>query len=88
MPPLQKKEKILLSNDFKEIIHSDLVEVIVDATGVPEVGAKISLETLLAKKQLVLLNVEIDITIGPLMKKLYDSAGSYILAPMATNPLQ
>ncbi|HHQ0952663.1 TPA: NAD(P)H-dependent oxidoreductase, partial [Listeria innocua] len=67
--------KILLSNDFKEIIHSDLVEVIVDATGVPEVGAKISLETLLAKKQLVLLNVEIDITIGPLMKKLYDSAG-------------
>ncbi|MBC2298116.1 NAD(P)-dependent oxidoreductase [Listeria welshimeri] len=70
-----KKEKILLSNDFKEIIHSDLVEVIVDATGVPEVGAKISLETLLAKKQLVLLNVEIDITIGPLMKKLYDSAG-------------
>ncbi|CAM4192145.1 Putative NAD(P)-dependent oxidoreductase [Listeria ivanovii subsp. ivanovii PAM 55] len=70
-----KKEKILLSNDFKEIIHSDQVEVIVDATGVPEVGAKISLETLLAKKQLVLLNVEIDITIGPLMKKLYDSAG-------------
>lgn len=40
MPPLTKKEKILLSNDFKEIIHSDLVEVIVDATGVPEVGAK------------------------------------------------
>lgn len=49
--------------------------MVVDATGVPEVGAKISLETLLAKKQLVLLNVEIDITIGPLMKKLYDSAG-------------
>jgi predicted homoserine dehydrogenase-like protein len=69
------KENILVSNDFKEVIYSDAVEVIVDATGVPEVGAKISLETLLAKKQLVLLNVEIDITIGPLMKKLYDAAG-------------
>ncbi|NWO00752.1 NAD(P)H-dependent oxidoreductase [Tetragenococcus halophilus] len=70
-----KKEDILTSKDFKEIIHSDKVEIIVDATGVPEVGAKISLETLIAQKHLVLLNVEIDITIGPIMKKLYDSAG-------------
>lgn len=69
------KNDLLVSADFKEIIHSDLNEVIVDATGVPEVGAKIALETLIAKKHLVLLNVEIDITIGPLMHKLYDSAG-------------
>lgn len=70
-----KKINILTSTDFKEVVHSPNVEVIVDATGVPEVGAKISLETLIAKKHLVLLNVEIDITIGPLMKKLYDAAG-------------
>lgn len=69
-----KKVNILTSTDFKEIIHSKNVEVIVDATGVPEAGAKISLETLIAKKHLVLLNVEIDITVGPLMKKLYDAA--------------
>ncbi|MBE9388760.1 NAD(P)H-dependent oxidoreductase [Vagococcus salmoninarum] len=70
-----KKNKVLTSVDFKEIVHSDQVEVIVDATGVPEVGAKIALEALLAKKQLVLLNVEIDITIGPLMHKMFSSAG-------------
>ena len=70
----EKKVDILVSSDFKEIIHSDKVEVIVDATGVPEVGAQISLETLLAKKHIVLLNVEVDITIGPLMKKMYDAA--------------
>lgn len=69
-----KKVNILTSTDFKEVVHSQNIEVIVDATGVPEVGAKISLETLIAKKHLVLLNVEIDITIGPLMKKLYDAA--------------
>lgn len=69
-----KKVDILSSTDFKEVVHSQNVEVIVDATGVPEVGAKISLETLIAKKHLVLLNVEIDITIGPLMKTLYDAA--------------
>ncbi|MGG5373162.1 NAD(P)H-dependent oxidoreductase [Enterococcus sp. AZ196] len=70
----EKKVDILTSTDFKEIVHSKNVEVIVDATGVPEAGAKISLETLIAKKHLVLLNVEIDITVGPLMKKLYDAA--------------
>lgn len=69
-----KKVDILTSTDFKEIVHSQNVEVIVDATSVPEAGAKISLETLIAKKHLVLLNVEIDITVGPLMKKLYDAA--------------
>lgn len=71
----EKQVEILLTTDFKEVIHSDEVEVIVDATGVPEVGAKIALETLIAKKHLVLLNVEVDITIGPLMKKMYDAAG-------------
>lgn len=69
------KEDILISTDFKEVIHSPEVEVIVDATGSTEVGAKIALETLLAKKHLVLLNVEIDITIGSLMYSLYKSAG-------------
>src|SRR5699024_9435936 len=49
-------------------------EIIVDATGIPEVGAQIAFQTLLAKKHLVLLNVEVDVTIGPIMKKLYNSA--------------
>ncbi|MCB5956115.1 NAD(P)H-dependent oxidoreductase [Enterococcus sp. CWB-B31] len=71
----KQKNKTLVTTNFKEVIYSEDVEVVVDATGVPEVGAKIALETLIAKKQLVLLNVEIDITVGPLMHKLYRSAG-------------
>src|SRR5699024_9829598 len=69
-----KEEKIIISTDFKEIIHSKYPEVIVDATGIPEVGAKIAVESLMAKKHLVLLNVEVDITLGPIMKNLYDAA--------------
>lgn len=70
-----EKVDIHTTTSFKDIIHDDNVEIIVEATGVTEVGAQVSLETLLAKKHLVLLNVEIDITIGSLMKKLYDAAG-------------
>lgn len=70
----KKPEEIHVSTDFKEIVHDPEVEVIVDATGVTDVGAQLAFETLIARKHLVLLNVEIDVTIGPLMKKLYDSA--------------
>ncbi|MCM3728174.1 SAF domain-containing protein [Neobacillus cucumis] len=70
-----KKEQILVSNDFRKVIQSSNVEVIVDATGVPEVGANISLETLRSKKHLVLLNVEVDITIGSIMHQLFKNAG-------------
>ncbi|MCR6106941.1 NAD(P)-dependent oxidoreductase [Salipaludibacillus agaradhaerens] len=67
--------KTLTSQDYREVIHSPNVEIIVDATGVPEVGANIALETLKAKKHLVLLNVEVDITVGSIMNDLFDSAG-------------
>lgn len=70
-----KKEQIIIANDFRKVIQSPNVEVIVDATGVPEVGANISLEALRSKKHLVLLNVEVDITIGSIMHQLFENAG-------------
>ncbi|WP_456318418.1 NAD(P)H-dependent oxidoreductase [Priestia megaterium] len=70
-----KKESIIVSNDFRQVIQSQNVEVIVDATGVPEVGANISLEAFRSKKHLVLLNVEVDITIGPVMHQMFKNAG-------------
>ncbi|MFC3039710.1 NAD(P)H-dependent oxidoreductase [Virgibacillus xinjiangensis] len=65
----------IASTDYKEVIQSQNVEVVVDATGVPEVGANISLEALRSQKHLVLLNVEVDITIGSYMNSLFNSAG-------------
>lgn len=70
-----EKIDILTSEDFKDVINCDDVEIVVEATGVPEVGAKVCLECLLAHKNIVLLNVEIDITIGSIMHKLFKSAG-------------
>ncbi|MFO3665537.1 NAD(P)H-dependent oxidoreductase [Anaerococcus sp. ENR0831] len=71
----EEKVEILTTTDYKEVINNENVDVIVEATGVPEVGAKVCLECLLAHKNIVLLNVEIDITIGSLMHKLFKSAG-------------
>jgi predicted homoserine dehydrogenase-like protein len=70
-----KPNSVLASTSYREVINSPEVDVDVDATGVPEVGAKICMECLLAKKHVVLLNVEIDITIGTLMYNMFKSAG-------------
>lgn len=67
--------KVLMSTDFNEIINNEKIDIVVEATGITEVGAQVAMACLLAKKHLVLLNVEVDVTIGPLMKKLFDSAG-------------
>ncbi|MDR4949526.1 NAD(P)H-dependent oxidoreductase [Neobacillus cucumis] len=69
------RNPVIVTNDLREVIQSPTVEVIVDATGVPEVGANISLETLRSKKHLVLLNVEVDITIGSVMYQMFNNAG-------------
>ncbi|WP_411504465.1 NAD(P)H-dependent oxidoreductase [Brevibacillus centrosporus] len=51
------------------------VDVIVDATGMPDIGAKIAWEAIRHKKHIVMLNVEADVTVGPWLKKLADDAG-------------
>ncbi|WP_340082526.1 SAF domain-containing protein [Terribacillus sp. FSL K6-0262] len=70
-----RKAGTVVSSDYRAIIQSSTVEVVVDATGVPEVGANIALEALRSKKHLVLLNVEVDITIGSYMHRMFDNAG-------------
>jgi predicted homoserine dehydrogenase-like protein len=66
---------VAVSNDFRTIIERDDVDVVVDATGIPEVGANIALHALAAKKHLVLLNVEVDVTIGPILSQWFKAAG-------------
>lgn len=51
------------------------IDVVVESTGIPEVGADIALRTILNKKHIVMMNVESDVVIGPLLKRMADSAG-------------
>lgn len=70
-----KETDVYVTENYKKLVEHPDVEVVVDATGVPEVGAKIALASLLANKHLVLLNVEIDITVGSILHKLFSTAG-------------
>ena len=61
--------RIALTEDFKEMCAAGHVDVIVDATGNPNVGALVALETIKNGKHIVMLNVEADITIGRYLKE-------------------
>jgi predicted homoserine dehydrogenase-like protein len=60
--------KIAVTDDAGLVIGSDLIDVVIDATGVPAVGAEIGLRAMEHGKHLVMMNVEADVTIGAYLK--------------------
>lgn len=52
-----------------------MIDAVVDATGVPEVGAKVALDAIDEHKHICMLNVETDVVIGPYLKQYADKAG-------------
>lgn len=72
---LAGEDKLIVTDDLAVLFVLDDVDVIVDATGSPEAGAYIASNAISSKKHIVSLNVEADVTIGPLLKKMADEAG-------------
>jgi predicted homoserine dehydrogenase-like protein len=67
--------KRVFTRDFRVVTGMARVEVMLEATGVPEVGARAALRAARTGQQLSMMNVESDITVGPLLKKYAESKG-------------
>ncbi|WP_407695493.1 NAD(P)H-dependent oxidoreductase [Siculibacillus lacustris] len=67
--------KVALTGDYKVLCGSGRVDVVIDATGNPNIGTLIALEAMKNGKHVVLLNVEADITIGRYLKQEARKAG-------------
>lgn len=65
----------IATRDAMSICQLKGVDVVVEATGVPSIGASVALNAILARKHVVMLNVETDATIGYLLKRMADAAG-------------
>ena len=70
-----KKGKYIITENLDVVTKSLPIEVVIDATGVPETGAKIAFDSIYNGKHIVMLNVETDVTIGSILKTMADSAG-------------
>lgn len=67
--------KFVATTDANLVSQANLVECAIDATGVPDVGAKVATDAMKNGKHCVMLNVETDVVIGPYLKKLAAQQG-------------
>ncbi|EIM71689.1 homoserine dehydrogenase NAD-binding protein [Nitratireductor aquibiodomus RA22] len=67
--------KVAVTNNADLLLENDLIDVVIDATGVPAVGAEIGLRAMEHGKHLVMMNVEADVTIGAYLKSEADRLG-------------
>ena len=67
--------KKVATTNFEIATTAAFVQVVIDATGSPEMGARISLQCINNKKHIVMMNVECDVTVGPILRKMAENAG-------------
>lgn len=60
--------KTAITDNADLILESGLIDVVIDATGIPAVGAEIGLKAMERGKHLTMMNVEADITIGAYLR--------------------
>ena len=63
-------------------------DIVVEATGVPDVGAQVTYSCLAAKKDVAVLNVEMDVTIGPLLHNMAESGGAVYTVCHGDEPIE
>ena len=63
------------TQDPMEVVRSESVDVVVEATGIVEVGPRVAYEAILGGKHVVMLNVETDVTVGAVLGRMARSAG-------------
>lgn len=70
-----KKGKIVVSEDKQIASFAEATDCVVDATGFTDIGAEIAIDTINNGKNIVMLDVEADVVVGPILKKKADKAG-------------
>ena len=67
--------KAAIVPDAALVTGCDLVDVVIDATGSPNAGARLATQTIAAGKHIVMMNVEADVTIGAWLRRAAEKAG-------------
>ncbi|MBB3710482.1 putative homoserine dehydrogenase-like protein [Limimaricola variabilis] len=67
--------RVATTDKVELLLESGQIDVVVDATGVPAVGAQIGLQAMERGKHLVMMNVEADVTIGAYLRAQAEKLG-------------
>lgn len=67
--------KKVATTNYQIAIKAKQIQSVIDATGSPEMGARVTLLCCNYKKNIVMMNVECDVTIGPILRQMAENAG-------------
>src|SRR5438874_13122712 len=81
-----RQGKPVFTQDVMLLARSEQVDVIVDTTGSVEFGAHVLLEAFKHRKDVVLMNAELDATIGPILQTYADKHGVILSACEGDEP--
>lgn len=70
-----RRKRFVVTNDPSVVCKAEGVEVIIEATGTIEYGAGVVTQAIENRKHIILGNVELDATLGPILKSYADRAG-------------
>jgi len=69
------KKKCAVTEDAMLLCRAENIDAIIDATGEVEFGALVALEAIQHRKHVIMMNAELDSTLGPILKVYADKAG-------------
>jgi predicted homoserine dehydrogenase-like protein len=72
--------KYAVTEDAKLLCQAEGIEAIIEVTGAVEFGAHIVMEAIAHRKHVIMMNAELDGTIGPILKVYADKAGVILSA--------
>ena len=80
------KPSLILSEEVSDLCSVPEVEVVVDGTCSPELGASVGYYASQEGKHLVSINIEADVTIGALLRKLFEEKGNIYTVTAGDEP--
>lgn len=65
----------IVTRDYRLATRLSRVEAVIDATGIVDMAAQVSLDAIDHRKHIVMMSVECDVTIGPILRRMAENAG-------------
>ncbi len=78
--------RVVVTANAELLVQADGIEANVEATGVPDVGARIALFSIERCKPIIMLNVETDVTVGAYLSRLARKSGALYTVASGDEP--
>jgi len=78
--------KYLITEDALLLPQLDNLDAVVEATGITDIGARVAWEGITNRKNIVMLNVETDVTVGVLLDRIARKTGSVYTVASGDEP--